>query len=210
MSKSENPRMVKTLLTAASTFVKSEDEIDDFTPKRPMKLSKKSINVFRTTSRNNIELTSIADNKANILLSLNALMITFLVPSVIANWEIVVDKMLYIPVIVFLFTCTATMYMSAQVLKPFDFDKLGERIKTGNPSPFFFGNFFKMQYSEFYEFMEDSVDKKELLSHHLVQDLYYLGKRLGEKMTTIRRAFSLFVGGIFFTLFLTLLILAFQ
>lgn len=206
MSKSDKPRMVKSLLTAASTFTKSE-EIDNFTPKTTMKLSKKSINVFRTTSRNNIELTAIADNKANILLSLNALMITFLVPTIFANWEVVNEKLLYIPISVLLTTCSATMYMAAKVLKPFDFDKIGERIKTGNPSPFFFGNFFKMNYAEFYEFMEDSVDKKELLSQHLIQDLYYLGKRLGEKMTTVRRAFSLFIGGMFLSLFLTLFLL---
>ena len=43
-------------------------------------LNKNSLAVLRTTLRNNIELTSIADNKANVLLSLNALMLTFFGP----------------------------------------------------------------------------------------------------------------------------------
>ncbi|MEZ4957629.1 MAG: hypothetical protein R2825_28985 [Saprospiraceae bacterium] len=41
------------------------------------KLTKETINIMRTTQRNNVELTHIADNKANVLLSLNAIMLTF-------------------------------------------------------------------------------------------------------------------------------------
>ena len=201
MNKTENP------ISLESSEV--TDELNVISGNRKLKLPKKTLNVFRTTSRNNIELTAIADNKASILLSLNALMITFLAPTIFSNMDIVAEEMLYIPIAIFIVTCAATMYMSAQVLKPFNFDKLGERIKTGNPSPFFFGNFFKMEYDEFYEFMEDSIDKKQLLSEHLIQDLYYLGKRLGDKMSMIRTAFNVFIGGVMLTLFTTILLLIF-
>ncbi len=68
--------------------------------KKPKKkLSKDIINIIRTTQRNNIELTHIADNKANVLLSLNALMVTFLLPLVVANSAVILERLLYIPLI---------------------------------------------------------------------------------------------------------------
>ena len=56
------------------------------------KLSKETVNIIRTTQRNNIELTHIADNKANVLLSLNAIMITFLIPLILSNVNIILEK----------------------------------------------------------------------------------------------------------------------
>ena len=50
------------------------------TLKKEVVLDKKTIDIIRTTQRNNIDLTAIADNKANVLLSLNALIIAALVP----------------------------------------------------------------------------------------------------------------------------------
>ena len=55
-------------------------------------LDKNSINIIRTMQRNNIDLKHIADNKANILLSLNALMITVLIPIILSNLEIIIDE----------------------------------------------------------------------------------------------------------------------
>ena len=209
MNKSENIREVDTSLFPSTTPSSDHLEESDLASSKKFKIPKKTVNVFRTTSRNNIELTAIADNKASILLSLNALMITFITPTILANLDMVVEKMLFIPIGIFIVTCAATMYISAQVLKPSDFDKLGEQIKSGNPSPFFFGNFFEMDYDEYHEFMESSIDTKRLLTEHLIQDLYFLGKRLGDKMSMIRKAFNIFVGGVMLTLFTTLVLLIF-
>ena len=46
------------------------------------KLDKESVNIVRTLQRNNVQLIHIADNKAAVLLSLNAIMLTLLVPNV--------------------------------------------------------------------------------------------------------------------------------
>ena len=61
------------------------------------KLPKEALNIIRTTLRNNIELTNIADNKANVLLSLNALMITLLLPLIIPNLALIKELHLYVP-----------------------------------------------------------------------------------------------------------------
>ncbi|MEO0873553.1 MAG: hypothetical protein AAFY48_03015, partial [Bacteroidota bacterium] len=89
-------------------------------------LSKETINILRTTMRNNIELTAIADNKANVLLSLNAVLIAFVVPLAISNLEVLVSYTLYIPLVLLAITCFATIYLSTLVLSPFRFDTFND------------------------------------------------------------------------------------
>ncbi len=171
------------------------------------KLTKETINIIRTTQRNNVELTHIADNKANVLLSLNAIMITFLIPTVVANTDFIVVRHLYIPLVILALTCFATIYISTVVLKPTRFDNLrDENNPKSRHSPFFFGNYYKMAPDEFYNYMDEELEKNENLVHHLSQDLYYVGRRLGYKMTWIRRAFNIFLTGIFLSLFATAIV----
>ena len=73
--------------------------------------------------RNNIELTHIADNKANVLLSLNALMITFLVPFVVPNFESIKEFNLVFPLGLIVITAFVTIYISTLVLKPSKFNQ---------------------------------------------------------------------------------------
>ena len=175
--------------------------------KKKIKLDKETINIMRTTQRNNVELTHIADNKANVLLSLNAIMLTFLIPTVVANMDYIVEKHLYIPLIILAVTCFATIYISTIVLKPTRFDNLRD---ANNPhsrhSPFFFGNYYKMQPDEFFDYMDKELKKSDNVKQHLSQDLYFVGRRLGYKMTYIRRAFNLFLIGIFLSLATTALV----
>lgn len=180
------------------------------TPKKKErgKLSKQMVNVFRTTARNNIDLTAIADNKASILLSLNALMITFISPTIIGYSDKIIADYLYVPLLIITFTCAYTIFLSAQVLKPSHFDSIGYKMKIGDgPSPFFFGNFYKMKPEEYFEFLKDSLDETDVLRNHLAQDLYYVGRRLGEKMRLIRLAFNIFIYGIFATIASTFFVL---
>ena len=166
------------------------------------KLTKQTINIIRTTQRNNIDLTQLADNKANVLLSLNAIMITFLLPMILSNLDAIIQGYLYIPLIVLAITCFSTIYISAIVLKPSNLDEY-RASPSDDPdtqfSPFFFGNFYRMEPDEFFEYMNESVSKSEMVKSHLVQDLYYIGKRLGYKMDRIRLAFNIFLGGLFLT-----------
>ena len=170
--------------------------------KKNKKLSKDTINIIRTTLRNNIELTHIADNKANVLLSLNAVMITFLVPLVLSNTNLLSNKLLYIPLAALSITCFTTIYIAAIVLKPSHFKNFREEIGDSDKfSPFFFGNFYKMEAEEFHDYMKKQLADKEMVKFHLTQDLFYVGRRLGFKMTWIRRAFNIFIIGLFLTLF---------
>ena len=90
-------------------------------------------NIIRTALRNNIELTNIADNKANTLLTLNALMVTFLLPLATANIDFVIESKLAIPLAIMIVTSLITIFMAVIVLKPGDFTvvrKIGQSFSS--------------------------------------------------------------------------------
>ena len=121
---------------------------------------------------------------------------------VLSNLDAIIQSSLYIPLTILAITCFSTIYISAIVLKPSNLDEYraspSDDLDT-QFSPFFFGNFYKMEPDEFFEYMNESVSKSEMVKSHLVQDLYYIGKRLGYKMDRIRLAFNIFLGGLFLT-----------
>ena len=179
--------------------VKKEAKVNKvLEPKVKLKVNKDALNIIRTTMRNNIDLTQIADNKANVLLSLNALMITFLVPFAIPNIQFIRDFNLAIPLILLVITAFITIYLSVLVLIPRGFSEKEQVIEKGKSfSPFFFGNFYKMNMIEYKKYIMDAISKPNSLIDHITDDLYYTGAVLGQKMTIIRRAFRIFLIGFF-------------
>lgn len=173
--------------------------------KKEKKISKDVLNIIRTTMRNNIELTHIADNKANVLLSLNALMITFLVPFIVPNFDLITQFHLVVPISLLVITAFITIYIAALVLKPGRFNQNRKLVKKGKyVSPFFFGNYFEMNKDEFSEYIRGALSDNKQIKEHLTEDLHYIGSRLGRKMTLVRLAFNVFIIGFFSSISLTI------
>lgn len=158
--------------------------------KKNKKLEKEATNIIRTIQRNNVQLIHIADNKAAILLSLNAIMLTLLIPNVISNMDFILGNLLYVPLLILAVTSFCTVCISTFVLIP---------SKSQNPknvngthhtkSPFFFGNIYKMEPAFFFERFKQTLTSKKDLQEYLAMDIYYSGKRLGYKMKWVRLAF---------------------
>ena len=179
------------------------------TPK-PIQLSKKALNIIRTTSRNNVELVNIADNKANILLSINGIMLTALIPMLFSYEEIIVREYLYIPLIVLASTLLMTIILCSTVLRPVDLNSIKIEKHSGMKySPFFFENFYNMQSEDYIPFVKESLKDKDLLSEYILQDHYLVGRNLGRKYILMKKAFQTFVAGVAVSLALTFIVLAF-
>lgn len=165
--------------------------------KRKKSVQKDIINVIRTTQRNNIDLTHIADNKANVLLTLNALMVSIIIPFALSNKTMLLDLNLTLPLVILTITNGITILIATMVLKPGDFKNFKKYNEANGTmfSPFFFGNFFKMDRSEFGDYFKEALEDDERIKKFLCDDLFYIGKRLGNKMTWIRVAFNIFTAG---------------
>lgn len=173
-------------------------------------LNKNTLSILRTTLRNNIELTNIADNKANVLLSLNALMLTFLVPLTLPYLDRIIALRLGFPLITMAITCLVTIYIAVLVLKPSRFAGQGIKVngKNDHVSPFFFGNFQNMSKSDFLDYSSDVLSDEYLVKSFISNDFYHIGLRLAEKMKMVRTAFNIFIYGMSSAIILTLVMLS--
>lgn len=167
----------------------------------PSKLNKSVINVIRTTQRNNIDLKHIADNKANILMSINALMVTLLIPIILSNRETIIENHYYIPLAILAVTCLVTVILSALVLRPFS--ERGRVMKKMSEfrekSPFFFENYDKMEVEEYYDYFCTVSQDEENFFKYVIEDLHYYGKILSLKYKQVKHAYTGFIIGFLLT-----------
>ena len=166
--------------------------------KKRKKLNRNAMNMIRTTQRNNIDLKHIADNKANILMSINALMITFLIPIVFANWDLIVERMFYIPLVILAISCIITLIIAAMVLRPFATNNRfrDKNLNADNQSPFFFENSTDYTKQEYHDYFVQVVEDDSRVMKYAVQDLHYFSRILAVKYQQIRWAYMVFIGGL--------------
>lgn len=152
--------------------------------------------MFKTALRNHIDLTSIADQKSNIMLSINALLLTIGMP-VFASY--LTDKVyLLAPSICFMLTCIGTMVFATLSTRPIKMD--GEtnlkKLKSGKSNLFFFGNFYKIEQDEYITAIKKVIASNDLLDKSIINDLYFLGHALGDKFRYLRTCYNVFIIGI--------------
>lgn len=161
------------------------------------KLMSKGIQtMLRVTSKNHLMLSEIADRKANILISVNSIIISVIL-SVLLR-KLTTETYLIIPTILFLLSAVATIVLSIMVTRP----KVSsgsftmEAVKEKKINLLFFGNFYKATYEEYDEAMRQMMMDTDYLYGSLIKDIYYLGSVLGRKYKLIRLAFNVFMVGI--------------
>ena len=99
-------------------------QIESYTKKEKVKATKSSSEVpgrgietmFRVTLKNHISISAIADNKANILLTINALIISISVSALIPNYQ--VYKSLLLPTGFLLLVCLTTIICATLSTSP--------------------------------------------------------------------------------------------
>ncbi len=178
---------------------KSEHKIDDdgrVTGSRSAQM------MFKTSLRNHIDLSNLADNKANIMLSINAIIITIAMP--LAATYVKQNPYLLAPMATLLATCLSSMFFATMATRPIKMTGYTEReaVRQGQANLFFFGNFFKMTFDEYREGMLHIATDEKRLDSAILRDLFFLGKSLGKKYTQLRTCYTVFLSGIGLTVFI--------
>ncbi len=152
--------------------------------------------MFKTSLRNHLDLSALADNKANIMLSVNALIIAIIMPVAISY--IKGNIYLLFPLGTLLLTCLMSMIYATLATRPIKMagSTPTEKVRSGNANLFFFGNFYKMPYDEYKTSMQDLVTQEKSLDDAIMRDLFFLGKSLGNKYRQLRTCYTIFMIGI--------------
>ena len=172
------------------------NKLSDFEKDKSGLVSKGIQTMLRLTSSNHLKLSEMADHKANILISVNAIIIS-VVLGVLAR-KLQDDPQLKIPTLIFLSSAVITIVLSILATRP----KISEGkftpedIAAKKTNLLFFGNFYKATWEEYNTAMKTMMVDTDYLYGSLVKDIYYLGVILGRKYRLIRLAYNVFMIGI--------------
>ncbi len=151
---------------------------------------------YRTALRNHIKLSDIADTKANILLSVNAIIISLVLSNLLSKLD--TNPYLITPSAIFVLSSTITMILAVIATRPnVTRGKFtDEDVKNKDVNLTFFGNFHKMELSKFQWAINELLKDRDYVYSSLTKDLYFLGKVLDRKYRILRWTYTIFVIGI--------------
>ncbi|WP_142785140.1 Pycsar system effector family protein [Changchengzhania lutea] len=150
---------------------------------------------YRVALRNHIKLSDIADTKANILLSVNAIIISLVLANLISKLD--TNAYLIYPTAIFTLSCVISMVLSIIATRPNvtsgEFTK--EDVANKDVNLTFFGNFHKMELKEYEWAVNELIKDKDYVYSSLTKDLYFLGKVLERKYRILRVTYTIFMTG---------------
>jgi predicted metal-dependent HD superfamily phosphohydrolase len=154
--------------------------------------------LFRVQLKNHIELSAIADTKANILLSVNAIIISVALSNLVPKLDSPSNLFLVVPTLILMTFSVASVVLSVMSTRPkISTTKVTpEMIKNKQTNILFFGNFRKMNLEEFEWGIQYLIENEEVLYNSLTKDLYYLGLVLERKYRLLRITYTVFMIGI--------------
>ena len=157
--------------------------------------------MFRITSGNNQRLSDMADNKAHIMITTTSIIISVLLSVLLRKLE--ENSNLILPTLMLLFVCVITMVFSILSTRPSlpggTFTQ--KDIEEKKTNLLFFGNFYRMNYDDYFAGMQQMMNDREFLYGSLTKDVYSQGVVLGRKYRLLRVAYDVFMFGIILSVF---------
>ena len=152
--------------------------------------------MFRTTSHNHVALSSMADGKAQVMISVNSIIISVTLSVLVAR--ISFYPHFIAPASILLATCLVSITFSILSTRPsISSGKFTEEdIRNKKTNLLFFGNFHRMQLEDYQWGMNQMIKDREYLYNTIMMDIYYLGVVLARKYRYLRIAYTIFMWGL--------------
>jgi len=152
--------------------------------------------MYRTTYRTHVNLSSIADNKANIMLSINAIIVSITVSTLVPRFDS--NPKLILPTVILLIVClTAVVFATLSTRPKITEGKFTrEDIQNRRSNLLFFGNFYNMGIEDFHWGMMEMIKDSDFLYSSMTRDLYYLGVVLAKKYKYLSYCYNIFMYGL--------------
>ncbi|KQT16052.1 phosphohydrolase [Chryseobacterium sp. Leaf404] len=179
--------------------LEKEDKSKKEKPEKKEEKSDRSVDtLFRVTLNNHTRLSDIADSKANILLSVNAIIISVGLSVLVPKLDTPKNTHLIIPTFLLLLSSVLTIIFAILSTKPnvtkTNFTK--QDVADRKVNLLFFGNFHQMMFDDFQTSMHDLIKDRDYIFDSMIKDLYYLGKVLDRKYKLLSITYQIFMAGI--------------
>ncbi|MBE4950692.1 Pycsar system effector family protein [Chryseobacterium culicis] len=178
---------------------KKENKKESAEGKKEKEKSDRSVDtLFRVTLNNHTRLSDIADSKANILLSVNAIIISVCLSVLVPKLDAPKNSHLILPSFILLLSSVLTIIFAILSTKP-NVTKTtftSQDITNRKVNLLFFGNFQQMLFDDYHNAMKDLIKDRDYIYDSMVKDLYYLGKVLNRKYKLLSITYKIFMAGI--------------
>lgn len=152
--------------------------------------------MFRIMSENHVNLSQMADSKANIMISVNTIVISIMVSVLLGKLQFYPEFI--VPTIILVGVCLAAVIFAILATRPNisrgTFTR--EDIENKQVNLLFFGNFYNMQLPDYDWAMKEMMNDKDYLFGSMIKDIYFLGVVLARKYKFLRISYNIFMYGL--------------
>lgn len=158
--------------------------------------------MYRSTYRNHINLSSIADAKANMMISLNTIIMSVIITVVGSGFAFgggLFESLRFtVPISILMIGSLIAVIFAVVSARPEVTKKKVDlqRIKNKKSSVLFFGNFTNLPLPKFLRNMQELKSDRDLLYDNMSIDIYHLGKVLDRKYHLLRISYTIFISGL--------------
>lgn len=181
---------------AGQDTVRETPEWKDEAANLPKKLAKGVETMFKSSYRVHIDLSSLADAKANILISINGIIISIIIASI--SPKIDTNPWLLIPTSILLLTCLVSIIYAVRAARPRVSSTLLtlDDIRANRANILFFGHFVNLSQEDYLTGMMEILQRPDVLYSQMTRDIYGLGSVLMRKFELLRVAYTVFMIGL--------------
>ena len=149
--------------------------------------------LFRSAYRVQMDLTGLADNKANMMISINGLIISIIIAAVAPKLD--ANPWLLIPTTVFLLGTLISIVYAILAARPrvSSVPITLEDLEHSNGNILFFGDFANLSQDDFTAGMIDLIQDKSVVYETMIRNLYGLGSVLKKKFALLKVAYTAFM-----------------
>ena len=161
--------------------------------------NKRAMTMLKTSSRNQVDLINIADKKAGIMITVNSILLTILIP-MLASYIFDYSKFI-IPLTILIVTCSITIILATLATKPTSKNgEIEEDLASGRKSIFHFKNFSRINKDQFIDGVKTIISKENTFENAVLVDLYDVGIDLSRKYLQLKWCYTVFACGIALTM----------
>ncbi len=159
--------------------------------------------MYRAVYRNHINLSSMADSKANMMISINTVILSVIIAVVGSGFtfsgkDLVEHIRFTIPMCILVLGSLISVVFAVLSASPNITNKQvsKQRIEKNKASVLFFGNYISIELPDFLKRMQQLRDEKTLLYDNMSVDIYFLGIVLEKKYKLLKMSYITFLGAL--------------
>jgi hypothetical protein len=149
--------------------------------------------LFRSAYRVQMDLTGLADNKANMMISINGIIISIIIAAVAPKLD--ANPWLLVPSTIFLLGTLVSIVYAILAARPrvHSVPITLEDLKHSGGNILFFGDFANLSQDDFTTGMIDLIEDRNVLYETMIRNIYGLGSVLKKKFALLKVAYTAFM-----------------